>query len=127
MQFHITKTNFYFRTIVWTQVVSFNKLAHIRNELSWEFNVGIITPLGTSLSNGFLPRIHFVSFLFNFSDVGTEPWLPGYYQYFFGVNVSCSRTQHGNHCEDRTPYPLLLLSQNAIFDVLLIFMTMRMR
>ena len=26
------------------QVVSLNKLAHIRNELSWEFNVGIITP-----------------------------------------------------------------------------------
>ena len=30
-----------------------------------------------------------------FSHVGTEPPLPGYYQYFWGVNVHCSRTQHG--------------------------------
>ena len=30
-----------------------------------------------------------------FSHVGTEPPLPGYYQYFKGVNVPCSRTQHG--------------------------------
>ena len=30
-----------------------------------------------------------------FSHVGTEPPLPGYYQYFWGVNVTCSRTQHG--------------------------------
>ena len=30
-----------------------------------------------------------------FSHVGTEPPLPGYYQYFWGVNVPCSRTQHG--------------------------------
>ena len=30
-----------------------------------------------------------------FSHVGTEPPLPGYYQYFWGLNVPCSRTQHG--------------------------------
>ena len=29
-----------------------------------------------------------------FSHVGTEPPLPGYYQYFWGENVPCSRTQH---------------------------------
>ena len=38
-----------------------------------------------------------------FSHVGTEPTLPGNYQYFWGVNVSCSRTQHGDLSEDRTP------------------------
>ena len=38
-----------------------------------------------------------------FSHVGTEPALPGYYQYFLGVNVSCSGTQHGPPSEDRTP------------------------
>ena len=41
-----------------------------------------------------------------FSHVGTEPPLPGYYQYFLAfweVNVSCSRIQHGNPSEDRTP------------------------
>ena len=31
----------------------------------------------------------------NFSHVGTELPLPGYYQYFSGSKVSCSRTQHG--------------------------------
>ena len=31
-----------------------------------------------------------------FSHVGMEPSLPGYYQYFWGVNMSCSRTQHGD-------------------------------
>ena len=37
--------------------------------------------------------------------VGTEPPLPGYYmyQYFWEVNVSCSRTQHGDLSEDRIP------------------------
>ena len=65
-----------------TQVVLLIKLAHIRNELSWEFNVGIITPLELVLSNGFLSQISFVSFLINFSHVKTEPWLPGY-KYFF--------------------------------------------
>ena len=29
-----------------------------------------------------------------FSHVETEPPIPGYYQYFWGVNVSCSRKQH---------------------------------
>ena len=29
-----------------------------------------------------------------FSHVGTEPPLPGYYQYFWGVNLPCSRSQH---------------------------------
>ena len=28
-----------------------------------------------------------------FSHVGTEPPLPGYHQYFWGVNVPCSRTE----------------------------------
>ena len=28
-----------------------------------------------------------------FSHVETEPHIPGYYQYFWGVNVSCSRKQ----------------------------------
>ena len=38
-----------------------------------------------------------------FSNVGTEPPLPGYYQYFFGeVNVSCLRIQHGDLSADRT-------------------------
>ena len=41
-----------------------------------------------------------------FSQVGTEPLLPGYYQYFWEVNVSCSRTQHGDVSEDGTPRPL---------------------
>ena len=39
----------------------------------------------------------------SFSHVGTEPPLPGYYQYFLGVNVSYSRIQHGDLSEDRTP------------------------
>ena len=30
-----------------------------------------------------------------FSHVGMEQPLPGYYHYFWGVNVPCSRTQHG--------------------------------
>ena len=30
-----------------------------------------------------------------FCHVWTEPPLSGYYQYFWGVNVPCSRTQHG--------------------------------
>ena len=34
--------------------------------------------------------------------VGTEPPLPGYYQFFWEVNVSCSRIQHGDPSEDRT-------------------------
>ena len=38
-----------------------------------------------------------------FSQVGTEPPLPGYYQYFLGVNMSCSRTQHGDPIWARTP------------------------
>ena len=57
-------------------------------------------------------HLHFVSFCFIFayrpskqffSHVETEPLLPGYYQYFWEVNVSCSRTQHGDLSEDRTP------------------------
>ena len=28
--------------------------------------------------------------------------MPGYYQYFWGVNVSCSRKQHTDPAEDRT-------------------------
>ena len=86
MQFHITKTYFYFRTIVFcTQVVSLNKLAHIRNELSQEFNVGIITPWELVYQMVFCLKFRFVSFLLNFSHVGMEPWLhvPGYYQYYF--------------------------------------------
>ena len=38
-----------------------------------------------------------------FSHVGMEPQLPGYYQYFWGVNMSCSRTQHGDPGGARTP------------------------
>ena len=38
-----------------------------------------------------------------FSHVGKEPLLPGYYQYFCGVNVSCSRIQNCDPTEDRTP------------------------
>ena len=53
----------------------------------------------------------FVSFLASrpskqfLSHVGTEPPPPGYYQYFWEVhvNVSCSRTQHGDLSEDQTP------------------------
>ena len=36
-----------------------------------------------------------------FRHVGTEPKHPGYNQYFLEVNVSCSRTQHGDLSEDR--------------------------
>ena len=38
-----------------------------------------------------------------FSHVGTELTLPGYYQYFWGVNMSCSRTQHGDPSSAGTP------------------------
>ena len=37
-----------------------------------------------------------------FSHVETEQPIPGYYQYFWGVNVSCSRKQHTDPAEDRT-------------------------
>ena len=37
-----------------------------------------------------------------FSNVETEPPIPGYCQYFLGVNVSCSRKQHTDPAEDRT-------------------------
>ena len=33
-----------------------------------------------------------------FSHVETEPPIPGYYQYFWGVNVSCSISQLYNYC-----------------------------
>ena len=39
----------------------------------------------------------------NFSHVGTEPPLPGYYQYFQGLNVPCSKTQHGLTREGLAP------------------------
>ena len=35
--------------------------------------------------------------------VGTGPPLPGYYQHFWGVNLSCSRTQHSEPSEERHP------------------------
>ena len=52
---------------------------------------------------GFEDRVWLVGWLIDserpgkqfFSHVGTEPPLPGYYQYFWGVNMPCSRTQHG--------------------------------
>ena len=56
-----------------TQVVSLNKLAHIRNEFSWEFNEGIITPWEIVYQMVFCLKFRFVSFLLNFSHVGTEP------------------------------------------------------
>ena len=37
-----------------------------------------------------------------FSHVETEPPIPGYYQYLWGVNVSCSRKRHTDPAEDRT-------------------------
>ena len=37
-----------------------------------------------------------------FSHVETEPPIPGFYQYFWGVNVSCSRKQHTDPAENRT-------------------------
>ena len=39
---------------------------------------------------------------------GMDPPLPGYYQFFGGggVNMSCSRTQHGDPSGARTPRPL---------------------
>ena len=37
-----------------------------------------------------------------FSHAGTESALPGYYQYFSGNKLSCSRTQNGG-CRYRTP------------------------
>ena len=48
-----------------TQVVSLNKLAHIRNELSWEFNVGtcINTPCEQVYQMVFCLKFRFVSFL----------------------------------------------------------------
>ena len=52
-------------------------------------------------------QLVFVSFLlnfqvnnFSFSHVGTEPPLPGYYQYFWEIKVSCSRTQQCDLSED---------------------------
>ena len=33
--------------------------------------------------------------------VEKEPPFPGYYQYFLGVNVSCSRKQHTDPAKDR--------------------------
>ena len=38
-----------------------------------------------------------------FSHAETEPPLPSYYQYFWGVNMSCSRTKHGDPSGARTP------------------------
>ena len=38
-----------------------------------------------------------------FSHVGTEPQLPRYYKHFLGVNMSCTRTQHGDMSRARTP------------------------
>ena len=40
---------------------------------------------------------------------------------FFGVHVSCSRTQLGNPCEDRTPTLSLTTKPIRNFEVLLIF------
>ena len=40
---------------------------------------------------------------FSFRHVGTEPPLPGYYQYFREINVSCSRTQHCDLSEESNP------------------------
>ena len=37
-----------------------------------------------------------------FRHVGTKPPLPGYYHYFWGVNFSCSRKQHGDPSGDET-------------------------
>ena len=37
-----------------------------------------------------------------FCHVGTKPPLPGYYQYFWGENISCSRKQHGDPSGDGT-------------------------
>ena len=79
MQFHITKTYLYFRTIViLSQMVSLNNFAHIRNELSWEFNEGIITSWELVYQMVFCLKFRFVAFLLNVSHIGTEPWLPRY-------------------------------------------------
>ena len=40
-----------------------------------------------------------------FSHVRTDPPLPGYYQYFCKVNVSCSRTKHEFPSEDYRDQP----------------------
>ena len=105
-------------------MVSLNELAHIRNELSWEFNVGIITPWELVYQMVFCLKVRFVSFLLNFSHVGIEPWLPGYYQYFFFGVV---RLAQGHNMAPQVRIEPPLLSQYAFFEVLLIFMTMRMR
>ena len=54
-------------------------------------------------------KYHFVLFCFDscsgkqlFSHFETEPPILGYYQYFWGVNVSCLRKQHTDPAEDRT-------------------------
>ena len=58
-------------------------------------------------------RFHFVSFLLNvpvnnFSVIsGQSHCFLGITSTFWEVNVSCSRTQHGNQSEDRTPDLLL--------------------
>ena len=61
-------------------------------------------PLGTSLSNGFLPQI---LFLFHFCLIsvmsGQSNGYLGIISTFFRVNVSCSRTQHDTPRDDRTP------------------------
>ena len=129
MQFHITNTYFYFRTTVFAllKVVSLNKLAHIRNELSWEFNVGIITPW--ELANQRFSASNFVLFHFCLISVmsGRSHGYLGIISTIFGINVSCSRTQHRTKVRMEPPPSCLLLSQYAIFEVLLICMTMRMR
>ena len=53
----------------------------------------------------FFVSFRFVSFLLNNFSVmsGRNHRFPGYYQYFWEVNVSCSRTQHGDLSDDRIP------------------------
>ena len=73
----------------------------------------ISSPCGNNFKSDYCQRFiwdPFFSFRFllnipvkKLSHVGTEPSLPGYYQYFFlEVNVSCSMIQHGDLIEDRT-------------------------
>ena len=60
MQFHISKMDLFLRNIIFSiKMVSLNQLTSVRNATRGSFSRGLLTLMGTSLSNG-LP--HFLRF-----------------------------------------------------------------
>ena len=102
-------------------MVSLNKLAHIRNELSWEFNVGLKPPWELVYQMVFC--LAFICLISVMS--GRSHGYLGIISTFFGVNVSLHNMATLVRIEP--PPSCLLLSQYTFFEVLLIFMTVRMR